>query len=169
MFKKKPSRKIITRRKPVKQKQSSRLLEFAIVAIAALVVIYAISFTVRITRGFSKTVETPEFTIRMQILNGCGIDGAARQAEKNVPGQIRLPLDLMILEVTDFDSYHVKESFIISRDKDTKPAKLLADQLDLDKDKIIYKPLENNYQSINIALVLGEDYLDIWKDKNKGD
>ena len=59
--------------------------------------------------------------------------------------------------------------FLISRDKDTRAAELLADQLDLDKDKILYKPLENNYKSINVTLVLGEDYTEMWENLSKGD
>ena len=63
-----------------------------------------------------------------------------------------------MIDVDDFDSYDVAETFIISRQKDTEAAKLLAEQLGIDSDKVIYRKMENNYRSISATLVLGKDY-----------
>jgi len=158
LFKKSKKRTSVKRRTPVAKKGNSRLLELAIVAIFALVVIYAASFAIRITHGFSKTIESPDYIIRLQILNGCGTDGVAGRVAEAIPGKIKLPLDVKILDVDDFDSYDVEESFIITRDKDTEAAEILADQLGIDTDKITYQKLENNYRSISATLVLGKDY-----------
>ena len=65
----------------------------------------------------------------------------------------------------DFKAYHVMKSFLISRDKDTDPVKILADQLELSKDDIIYEPINNNYRSITATLVLGEDFEEILQRK----
>jgi hypothetical protein len=144
-------------------------LELAIVAIFALVIIYAASFAIRVTRGFSKTVESPEFILRLQILNGCGEKGAANQVTQSIPDLVKMPLEVKVIDVDNFDSYNITESFIISREKDLKASMLLADKLGLDRDKIVYKPIENNYRSISATLVLGSDFktriLDTGKDK----
>jgi len=161
---KRKSSKRISRRKPIKKKKNSRLLEMAIVAIFGLVVIYAASFAIRITHGFSKAVENPEYQIRIQILNGCGADGAAGQVARALPEIIKMPLDITIIEVKDFDAYHVAESFLINRHNDMEPIRILADQLNLDKHDIIYEPIENNYQSITVTLIIGDDYRRIWGD-----
>jgi len=137
----------------------------AIVAIFALVVIYAASFAIRITHGFSKTVDSPEYVLRLQILNGCGTDGAANRVAKALPSLIKLPLEVIILEVDDFDAYHVKKTFLISRDDDSDPIEILANQLNLSSDDLKFEPIDNNYQSISATLVLGEDFELIWGEK----
>ncbi|MCP4704953.1 MAG: LytR C-terminal domain-containing protein [candidate division Zixibacteria bacterium] len=133
-------------------------MELAIVAIFALVAIYAASFAIRITHGFSKTIEAPEYVIRMQILNGCGTDGVANQVAKVLPVRVKLPLEVKVIDVDDFDSYDISETFIISRLEDTDAAEILAVQLGLDPDKVVYQNLENNYRTVSATLVLGKDY-----------
>lgn len=163
MLRNKPLRKKITRRKPVKAKKNSRLLEMAIVAIFALVLIYGASFAIRITHGFSRTVETPEYVVRLQVLNGCGIDGAAGHIAGNLSRKVKLPLEAAVLDIGDFSSYHVAETFLISRHENLKPVKILARQLGLPTDNITYRPIENNYQNLTATLVLGDDYKEIFQ------
>lgn len=158
MLRKKNTRKISIKRRSPKPRKNSRFLEMAIVAIFALVVIYGASFAIRITHGLSRTVDTPEYTVRLQVLNGCGIDGAASRVAKEIPGLVSLPLEVNIVEVADFESYHVTKSFLISRQKDMTPARLLAGQLGLDFDRTVYEPIVNNHRSTSITLVLGEDF-----------
>jgi hypothetical protein len=130
----------------------------AIVAIFALVLIYGASFAIRITHGFSKTVEMPEYIIRLQILNGCGETGVAAKMAKDIPSRVKLPLEVSILEVGDFDSYDIRETLVISREKDMDQSKRFAEQLGIDSDKVLYRPLENNYRGITTTLVIGDDY-----------
>lgn len=133
-------------------------MELAIVAITALVVIYVISFAIRVTHGFSSTLETPEHIVRLQVLNGCGIDGAAGQVATALNRSIQMPIELSVVEVTDFNSYHVENSFLISRESNIRAATALAKQIGLETDNIVYQPIENNYRSINVTLVLGDDF-----------
>ncbi len=158
LFNKSNKNNNIKRRTTARKKGNSRFLELAIVAIFALVAIYAASFAIRITHGFSKTIEAPEHVIRLQILNGCGEDGAANRAAKAVPGRVKLPLEVKVMDVDDFNSYNVAETFVISRQDDTEAAQLLAEQLGLDSDKVIFQEMENNYRTISATLVLGKDY-----------
>ena len=159
----------IKRRTVTKKKKNSRLLELAIVAIFALVAIYAASFAIRITHGLSKTIETPEHILRLQILNGCGIDGAANQAAETISGITEIPLEVKIIDVDNFKAYDIKKTFIISRDEDLTAAELLVKQLGLDQDEVEYSLMENNYRNINATLVLGSDYKVIFctSQKNK--
>ncbi len=152
------SRLSVRRRTAVSTRKTSRFLELAIVAIFALVLIYSASLVLRITRGFSQTVETPRHSIRLQILNGCGLEGAANRAVRALPTRIRLPLEMKIVDVDNFSSYDVDESFIISRQEDLTVARLLAEQLGLRTDNILYQPIENNHRSVTATLVLGKDY-----------
>ncbi|MEW5924579.1 MAG: LytR C-terminal domain-containing protein [Candidatus Zixiibacteriota bacterium] len=158
MFRKKSTGTTTVKRRSPHPKKNSRLLEMAIVAIFALVVIYGASFAIRVTHGVSKTVDSPEYTIRLQILNGCGLDGAAGKAARKLPKMIKMPLEIDIVDVGDFDAYHVKESFLILRDKNQKGAEILAEQIGLDPDNLVYEPIENNIRSVSVTLVVGEDF-----------
>ncbi len=170
MTRKKTGRKTTIKRRSVEPKKKSRTLEMAIVAIFALVVIYAASFAIRITHGISKTIDEPQYTIRIQVLNGCGVDGAASRVADQLPTIVGLPLEIIVVDVDDFKSYHVKESFLISRDKDLRPLKIMANQLGIENKEIEFVPIENNYRSISATLVLGEDYQEIISIRsNKGE
>jgi len=158
VLRKSGKRKNSIKRRVPKPKKNSRFLELAIVAILALVIIYGASFAIRITHGFSRTIDIPKYGVRLQILNGCGVNGAAARMAKVIPGIIGQPLDLSIIEMSDFSSYHIEKSFLISRDEETKATKILAQQLGLDDDNILYEPLDDNYKSITSTLVLGEDF-----------
>ncbi len=159
MFFKKTTRKSSkSARRKSQTRKNPRLLELAIVAVFTLVFIYGASFAIRVTHGFSKTIDMPEHTIRLQILNGCGLNGIASKTAERIPSLVKLPLEVEIIEVGDFDSYNIKESFMISREKDLKPARLFAEQIGLNCENFVYKPIENNYRSITVTLVLGEDY-----------
>jgi heme/copper-type cytochrome/quinol oxidase subunit 2 len=158
IFKKSLTRRKTIKRRSTPKKKRSRFLELAIVAITALVVIYVISFAIRVTHGFSRTHDTPEHVIRLQVLNGCGVDGAAGQVATALSRSIKMPIELSVVEVADFDSYHVEKSFLISRESNTRAAAALAERLGLATDPIVYRPIENNYRSINVTLVLGDDF-----------
>jgi len=166
-FNKSSRRRPSSRRRLPKTKKNSRFLELAIVAIFALVLIYAASFAIRIQSGLSKTVDFPEHIVRLQILNGCGTDGAANSVTRALPAMIKLPLDVKIVDVDNFNSYDVEHSFVISRQKDLKPAKILAEQIGLDLDNIVFEPIENNYRSISATLVVGKDFETIFLDRDK--
>jgi len=168
MLRKKSTKTTKIKRRSPRPKKNSKPLEMAIVAIFALVVIYGISFAIRITHGLSKTVESPDYVVRLQVLNGCGIDGAAGRVARDLPKIIKLPLEINVIDIDDFDSYHVEESFLILREKNLEGASVLAEQLGLDPDLSVYEPIENNARSISATLVLGEDFETLAaKHKNK--
>ena len=148
---------ISVKRRTPKVKKNSRFLELAIVAIFAMVVVYGASFALKITNGVSKTIDSPVQSIRLQILNGCGMRGVADKIARGLPSLIKPPLEVSVLEVFDFKAYDVKKSFLISREPDLSMAAALAGQLGLESENIVYEPIENNYRSITVTLVLGTD------------
>jgi len=158
MLLRKNTNNISIKRHSPRARKHSLSLEMAILVIFALVVVYGASFAIKITHGFSKTVETPVQIVRLQILNGCGIGGAAGKIASAVPRLVKLPLEVQLVDYSNFDAYHVRNSFIISRDENLYAGKLLAGQLGLDEALVVYQPLEDNYRSISATLVLGDDY-----------
>ncbi|MBN4056689.1 LytR C-terminal domain-containing protein [bacterium AH-315-J21] len=126
----------------------------------ALAVVYAASFAAKVSTGVSKTRPVPEVTLRVQILNGCGERGSANKVAEALKSRVRLPLEVSIVNVDNFTVYDIEKSFLISRTQRVEDTKLLADQLGLYRDDIIYAPLEDNYRSIQVTLVVGKDYRD---------
>ena len=151
------------KRRTSRPRKHSRVLELIILAVFALVVIYGISFALRISNGVSKTVDVPLETIRVQILNGCGRTGAATAVARALPNLVKPPLEVSVIEVYDFKAYDVKKCFLISRAEDISKSARLAADLGLPVDNIVFEPIENNYRSIDVTLVLGTDYDTVFK------
>jgi LytR cell envelope-related transcriptional attenuator len=138
----------------------SRALETLIVIGFALAVVYAASFAAKVSNGVSKTRPVPEVSLRVQILNGCGERGSAGKVAEALKSKVQLPLEVSVVNVDNFTVYDIEKSFLISRTKHVEDTRLLADQLGLFRDDIIYAPLEDNYRSIQVTLVVGRDYED---------
>lgn len=136
----------------------NKYLEIAIVVTFVVVLIYIGSITFRITTGVSKTIESPSYVVRLQVLNGCGQPGLAGVYADKLAAFKDGEMEIKIVDTDNFELKKVAESFIISRLDDKKAARLLAQKIGLDPSKVTYKPLENNYRHVSATLVLGEDY-----------
>ncbi len=145
-------------RKRVSSGLVSRALETLIVIGFALAVVYAASFAAKVSHGVSKARPVPEISIRLQALNGCGERGSAGKVVEALKSKVKLPLEVSVVEVGNFTVYDIEKSFLISRTQQVEDAQMLADQLGLSRDDIVYSPLEDNYRSIQVTLVVGKDY-----------
>jgi hypothetical protein len=129
-----------------------------LVLVFFVTILFLGTFAVRVTRGVSKTIETPAHLIRLEILNGCSQAGIASRAQKILSEYTDENLEIKVVSTGDFDLRKTKKTFIIAREKDKNAIELLAKTLGLDQSEVIYKPIEHNYQQISATLVLGEDY-----------
>jgi hypothetical protein len=136
----------------------NKYLEIAIIVTFIVVLIYVGSMTVRITTGVSKTVESAAHTVRLQVLNGCGVPGLADKTADKLADYRDDDLEIKIVDTDNFDIRKVTESFVISRLEDKTAARMLAEKIGLDPSRVIYKALENNYRHVTATLVLGEDH-----------
>jgi len=123
-----------------------------------VVLVYVISLSMRISRGVSRTLETPEHVVRLQILNGCGVTGLAAHVADGLADYADRDLEIKVVDTDNFDLSQVGESFVISRIEDNATAVLLAQKLGLHASEVPFKPLENNYRQVTATLVLGEDW-----------
>ncbi len=147
---------------PKKRKQKSspfgRYLEIAIIVAAVIVVIFVASFAVKVTKGVTRTVEAPQYQVRLQVLNGCGKVGLAARMADELDSYRDEQMQIRVVDTDDFESRPVHESFIISREEDRTAARLLAGRLGLNESEVIYKAIENNYRQVSVTLVLGNDF-----------
>jgi hypothetical protein len=122
------------------------------------VLVYVAVFAVRVTKGVSRDIAKPGALVRLQILNGCGINGLAAEIGKKLNGSTVPGLDVKVVDADNFDVRRVKKSFVISRTEDISAAVLLAQHLGLDPAGVIFQPLDKNIHRVSATLVLGEDY-----------
>ena len=142
----------------MKKNKRNKYLEIIIAILFVIVLVYVSSVTVRITSGVTKTVEPSANTVRLQVLNGCGVRGLAAAFSDRLAGYKDKDLEIKIVDTDNFDQVKVAQSFVISRLEDKQAAEILSEKIGLDPSQIIYKELENNYRHISATLVLGEDY-----------
>lgn len=143
--------------KRARKKKPMRLVELAIVVLFLIVVAYAASFVVQVTKGYSQERPAVEYFINLQILNGCGQPGIAGLLTDRLERRVQKPLTVRVVDAANFDHFDVDTTFLVSRTADTAAVKLLARQLGLDED-IACHELEDNYMNIGATLVVGKDY-----------
>ena len=142
-----------------KRQKARRLFGLGLVLVFIVTVTLALSLTVRITRGVSRTVQTPEHSIRLEVLNGCAKAGIATEAAGYLKDYKDENIEIAIIRIGDFDLTKVARTLLIARDKDKAAAKHLARVLGIDESEVVYRPMENNYQQVSVTLVIGEDYV----------
>ncbi len=138
--------------------QRSRVLELLIAVLFVVVLVYVVSLSIRVSRGVSRTLESPDHVVRLQILNGCGVNGLAARVADGLADYTDVDLVIKVVDTDNFDLSRVSETFVLSRLEDRSAATLLAQKLGLSADGITFKPLENNYRQVTATLVLGEDW-----------
>lgn len=138
-----------------------RVLEMGLAFAALVVIIFLVTLTVKVGRGVSRTVDTPDHLVRLQVLNASGTRGVATTLSRKLDKYRDSDIEIQIVDMDNFDMRAVKESFVISREIDEAGAELLAKRLGLDPDRVEYKPLENNYRQVSATLILGEDWTSV--------
>lgn len=140
------------------KKKLNRVLEIVIGTAFVVVLIYIVSVTVKVTTGVSRTLDTADHTIRLQVLNGCGERGLAGRVADDLDGYQDDEIEIMVVDTDNFDVRQVPRSFLIARDDDKKAAGALAEKLGIEDPEIVHRSLENNYRHVSVTLVLGLDY-----------
>lgn len=138
--------------------QHSRLLELLIATVFIIVLVYVVSMSIRVSRGVSQTLESPEHVVRLQILNGCGVTGLASRLADGLSGFEDSDLEIQVVDTDNFEISKVRQSFVISRLEDNSVATKLAAKMGLPTEDIRNQPLENNYRQVSATLVIGEDW-----------
>jgi len=141
------------------QKALRRGLDFLLVTVLAVVVVYAVMVLVKVNRGYSQTQGGAERVARLQIVDGSGESGLTKQARQLVKETSDTQLMVEVVESDRFERYPVTRSFLIAREEDRTAAEILAQRLGLDPDDITYRPLENNRRHVTLTLVLGANGL----------
>lgn len=114
--------------------------------------------------GRSYRAQSPTGTVTVQVLNGCGVRGAAESlAEALLPGDGSLMYD--IIEKADAKIGAFNRTVIVDRRGSTSSAGrlsdealMVADRLGIDSEDVILLRLEDNILDIDVTVIAGSDY-----------
>ncbi|MEW6051627.1 MAG: LytR C-terminal domain-containing protein [Candidatus Zixiibacteriota bacterium] len=127
-------------------------------AAVVIVLAYIVFFSVRIARGVARTGSDAELLVRLQVLNASGRSGMVSWIADRLNGYSDRELEIKVVDSGNFDLTEVPQSFVISREQDSRSAKALATKLGLDPAAVIIKPLASNHRLVTATLVVGRDY-----------
>lgn len=137
---------------------AARTLETLAVVGVALAFLYGASFAFKAAQGATGQRPVAEVSLKVQALNACGVRGVGGRVADALKGLGPTPLEVQIVDVGNFSVFDIEKTFVISRVSDLSEAKLLATQLGLAEEDVIYAPLEDNYRSIHATVVIGADF-----------
>ena len=135
------------------------ILTISLITISVVVVVILVSYFIRLTTGVAKSVQAPEFDVRLEILNASN--------EKNLDDKVKTYLDtvgitnvnLVVVENSDFEIKESDKSFIINRNKDYKAAEMFGKFIGINANDIHDSEIQQNKKQITATLVLGNDSL----------
>ena len=122
------------------------------------------SFVVRITQGESAPADqTPQaiapVAARVQVLNGCGIPGAASRFSQFLKKTARPEFVVDVIDERNFDSFAQAKTLVIARKQQpSAEVNRFAAKLGLAADRVSFKQLENDFYDLDYSIVVGTDF-----------
>ena len=154
-------------------------MEVSIIFLTILLLIYAFSFFKKVSQSETslKPAQGKEsIFVRTQILNGSQREGLADSLARRLKGLRVDNIIYDVIETGNFEYLKPEQSFILDRAVDEEKANLktqtpcpseiafqTAQALGIDKENVLCKKLENNYQEIELTIVIGNDYPRLFK------
>ncbi len=146
-----------------KPKSGSRIIDLILIVVSLAVLVFVGSFVVKIMQGESAPVPgTPEAivptSLRIQIMNGCGIAGAASNFSRHVKQSAGPDFVVDVIDERNFESFQQERTLLIARKENHDHAARFAAKIGLTPDRVSFKELESNFYDIDYSLVVGADY-----------
>ena len=130
-----------------------------LITVSIVFAILIVTYTVKITSGVAKSVSSPEYYVRLEIINATGEPRLETRMEDYLKDLNLENIQLEIVEAGRFELKESEESFLVSRTKDKSAPMQLAKVLNLDYKDMLYTALPHNTRQITATLVLGNDSL----------
>jgi len=131
------------------------LVNIATVALALLVGYLLISLLIRHVFkppvDATRTGEPGSAVIQVDVLNGCGIGGAASTATSYLRAR-----GFDVVEIRNYKTFDVQESLVIDRRGDLEYARRVAYALGVSKKNIVQQINDDYY--VDVSVVVGRDY-----------
>jgi hypothetical protein len=109
--------------------------------------------------------QPPITSVTLQLLNGCGVNGACeKMANALLPGEDGLLYD--IIEKADAEFFGFEKTLVVDRGGDSsgevsEKARIIASRLDIAEDDILRIGLADNLLDIDVTVIAGSDFMEI--------
>jgi Mg2+ and Co2+ transporter CorA len=160
-----PAKKSSKRKK--EKIKSPGLSGWIIIFLTVFIAVFLVSvFLPKSKVGVSKTA--PD-VIRLQILNGCGITGAAEEmAQALIESSTEVFFD--IIDKANAEVYNFEKTLVLDRRGNpdqaggfSEAALYVAQLLDSQKDQLLIQKLADNLLDIEVTVIIGADYRSVIK------
>ena len=136
----------------------SRRLDLLLILASLAVLAFVVSFALKFSLGEASPPPTPPAYLRVQVLNGCGIDGAASKFARLVKEKSSPRFVLDVYDVANHSSFKHPETQLIVRDASAAEIEKVAELLGFPQSRVIQKKLDDNFLDINFTVLVGEDF-----------
>ncbi|KPL03880.1 MAG: hypothetical protein AMJ90_02935 [candidate division Zixibacteria bacterium SM23_73_2] len=154
------------RRKPEREKESG-FYGILIILLAIFVFVYGFSFVKRVGQKEKNSNIEPR-GVRVQVIDGSGTHGACGDVSSFLKERKTKNFIFYVVDKFDLPDSLVTRTILLDRGGKPKLMGEIADFLGIQKKRVIYKPLKDNYRDLDFTLVLGadvENILEKWKRK----
>jgi hypothetical protein len=136
----------------------SRRFDFLLILASLAVLAFVVSFALKFSLGEASPPPPPPAYLRVQVLNGCGVDGAANKFAQLVKEKSSPQFVLDVYDVANHSSFKHPETQLIVREASAAEIETVAELLGFSKSRVIQKKLDDNFLDINFTVLVGEDF-----------
>jgi hypothetical protein len=154
--------------KAAKPKKGSRIIDFLLIVISLSVLVFIGSLALKFSQGESappdaprqpgRQQETTPVSLRMQVLNGCGVSGIAAKFSKYLVDAGKPDFAIDVIDEKNFGSFKQDKTLLLARKAAGPVAERLALKLGVPPDLVTFKEMEDNFLDIDYSLVVGLDF-----------
>jgi hypothetical protein len=162
-----PAKRSSKRKERIKQSKSPGVTGWAIIFLSVFIVVFVLSMV--LTTSEVSVSETSPSIIRLQLLNGCGVNGAAEQVAKAFMESQSIAL-FDVIDKSNAEVYNFKKTLVIDRKGSgtgsggfSGSASHVAQLLNIDPDQLLIQKLSDNLLDIDVTIIIGTDYKQILK------
>ena len=142
------------------QKKDFRTLVLDSIIVALLVLVGYLAYSLLVRHIFQPPVDAERAggagggIIQMDVLNGCGISGAATTFASYLRAR-----GYDVVEMRNYKTFDVDESLVIDRTGSRKSAEKVAYALGIKKENIVQQMNPDYY--VDVSVVIGKDYISL--------
>jgi len=150
------------KKKSKKQLKSPGFAGWAIIFLSIFIVVFVVSML--LPRAEVSISQKPPEIIRLQLLNGCGIAGAAEEMARAL-AESSPAVIFDIIDKANADVYNFEKTTVIDRRGDgqqaggfSQAALTVRDILKVQPDRMLLQRLADNLLQIDVTVIIGADY-----------
>jgi len=156
--------------KTKKQHKKPGWIGWAIIFLSVFIAVFAVSMLM--TPSQVTVVQYQPGIIRIQILNGCGANGAVEAVSQALTGD-SVGVFFDIIDKANAQAYTFEKTLVVDRRGGaeigfSQPASTVAQLLNINQDNLLIQRLADNLLDIDVTVIVGADYLSVIENMKRG-